>query len=187
MQLLCYCGHSSCSQIFVSLLSALGQVSWPGDCLSFTFEEYPGKVVCGCSFSCWKDLHLHLQEFAARNCESGFMEYKCSTGDYVVLAYDSLPYVLKAAVTPPYMVNLRLVPSKEGSVVFYANSYIQITSPTNAVLRVSWLDRLLLLFILGFLMLARVVIFGAFANLGFERFIWLPSCHRIQISMRPRV
>jgi len=187
VQLLCYCGHSSCSQIFVFLLSALGQVSWPGDCLSFTFEEYPEEVVCGCSFSCWKDLYLHLQEFAARNCESGFMEYKCSTGDYVVLAYDSLPYVLKAAVTPPYMVNLRLVPSTEGSVIFYANRHILITYPTNAVLRVLWLDRLLLLCILVFFMLARVVIFGAFANLGFERFIWLPSCHLIQISMRPRV
>jgi hypothetical protein len=186
VQLLCYCGHSSCSQIFVFLLSALGQVSWPGDCLSFTFEEYPKEVVMGCSFSCWRDLHLHLQEFAARNCESGFMEYKCSTGDYVVLVYDSLEFILQGAVTSPYVVNLRLVPSTEGSVVFYANSYIQITFPTNAVLKVSWLDRLLLLFILVFLMLARVVIFGAFAHLGFERVIWQQSCHHIQICMRPR-
>ena len=186
MQLLCYCGHSSCSQIFVSLLSALGQVSWPGDCLSFTFEEYPEKVFCGCSFSCFKDLYLHLQDFAADHCDSGFMEYKCSTGDYVVLVYDSVQFILQSVVTHPYVVNLRLVPSTEGSVVFYANTYIQITSPTNAVLKVSWLDRLLLLFILVFLMLARVVIFGAVANLGFERVIRQQFCHHIQICMRPR-
>ena len=183
---MCYGVHSSCCQIFVSLLSALGQASWAGDHLTFTFEEYPDKIVCGCSFSCFKDLYLHLQEFAVENCESGFMEYKSSTGDYVVLVYDSLQFILQGAVTSPYVVKLRLVPCTQGSVVFFANSYIQITSPTNAVLKVSWLDRLLLLFILVFLMLARVVIFGAFAHLGFERVIWQQSCHHIQICMRPR-
>ena len=183
---MCYCVHSSCCQIFVSLLSALGQASWTGDHLSFTFEEYPEKVVCGCSFSCFKDLYLHLQEFAAENCDSGFMEYKCSTGDYVVLVYDSLEFILQGAVTSPYVVNLRLVPNTEGSVVYYANRYILITFPTNAVLKVSWLDRLLLLFILVSLMLACVVTFGAFATLGFECVVWPQSCHHIQICMRPR-
>ena len=144
---MCYCVHSSCCQIFVSLLSALGQASWTGDHLTFTFEEYPEKVVCGCSFSCFRHLYLHLEEFADKNCDSGLMEYKSSTGDYVLLLYDSLQVILSSVVTPPFVVNLRLVPSTEGSVVFYANSYIQITSPTNAVLKVSWLDRLLLFFV----------------------------------------